>query len=162
MLSPCKHRSQTFQSFKDESDTPALTATCAPLTAPRQAFIVVVPRQSANSAFQILDWALVVANDGGLPGVHYATCWCRDCRLLNLPRWQDQSVTMGNVELQGLEVRVNELLRLCDNLREENRALRHQQDNLLAERSTLIEKSELARSRVESMIARLKAMELGA
>jgi cell division protein ZapB len=38
--------------------------------------------------------------------------------------------------------------------------LLNQQSNLMAERAALIEKSELARSRVESMIARLKAMEV--
>ena len=44
---------------------------------------------------------------------------------------------------------------------EENRALRDQQANLIAERASLIEKSELARTRVEAMIGRLKAMEQG-
>ena len=65
------------------------------------------------------------------------------------------------VDINHLEARVDELIRSCAELREENRALRNQQDNLIAERASLIEKSELARSRVESMIARLKAMELG-
>ena len=65
------------------------------------------------------------------------------------------------VDINILEARVDELIKSCSELREENRALRNQQDNLIAERASLIEKSELARSRVESMIARLKAMELG-
>lgn len=69
---------------------------------------------------------------------------------------------MHHVDLKALETRVDELIRACDELRDENRALRGQQGNLVAERANLIEKSELARSRVESMIARLKAMELGA
>ena len=46
-------------------------------------------------------------------------------------------------------------------LSDENQALRDQQSSLVAERAGLIEKSELARSRVEAMIARLKAMEIG-
>ena len=37
-----------------------------------------------------------------------------------------------------------------------------QQDSMAAERAGLIEKNELARSRVEAMINRLKAMEQGA
>jgi cell division protein ZapB len=65
------------------------------------------------------------------------------------------------VDISALEVRLDDLIKNCDELREENYALKNQQDNLIAERASLIEKSELARSRVESMIARLKAMELG-
>jgi cell division protein ZapB len=65
------------------------------------------------------------------------------------------------VDINALEVRLDDLIKNCDELREENYALKNQQDNLIAERASLIEKSELARSRVESMIARLKAMELG-
>ena len=42
-----------------------------------------------------------------------------------------------------------------------NRAQRDQQSSLIAERATLVEKSELARSRVEAMITRLRAMETG-
>ena len=68
---------------------------------------------------------------------------------------------MGKVDLDHLERRVDELIRTCGELKDENRALRDQQNNLIAERAALIEKSEMARSRVESMIARLKAMEIG-
>ena len=64
------------------------------------------------------------------------------------------------LDLSTLESRIDELIRAVDDLSEENRALRDQQSNLMAERAALIEKSELARSRVESMIARLKAMEI--
>jgi len=44
-------------------------------------------------------------------------------------------------------------------LGKENRALRAQQKNWSVERSKLIEKNELAKSRIESMISRLKALE---
>jgi cell division protein ZapB len=44
-------------------------------------------------------------------------------------------------------------------LARENRALRAQQQNWTTERAKLIEKNELAKSRVESMITRLKALE---
>jgi cell division protein ZapB len=64
------------------------------------------------------------------------------------------------IDLTNLETRIDELLRSVNDLAEENRALRDQQGNLMAERAALIEKSELARSRVEAMIARLKAMEI--
>lgn len=68
---------------------------------------------------------------------------------------------MSMVDLKALEARIDELIHACEQLREENRALREQQQQLMAERAGLIEKSELARSRVEAMIARLKAMEIG-
>jgi cell division protein ZapB len=69
---------------------------------------------------------------------------------------------MTALNLNDLETRVDELVDAIGDLSNENRALRDQQSSLLAERAALIEKSELARSRVESMIARLKAMEVSA
>jgi len=68
---------------------------------------------------------------------------------------------LDSMDLQSLETRVDELIHTCEQLSDENRALRDQQSTLVAERASLIEKSELARSRVEAMIARLKAMEIG-
>lgn len=62
-------------------------------------------------------------------------------------------------DLADLEARVDELIRTVNQLSSENEALRTQQSQLTAERATLIEKTEQARTRVESMIARLKAME---
>ena len=67
---------------------------------------------------------------------------------------------MDNADLNYLEKRLEELLREYAHLQEENRALRQQQNHLMAERASLIERSELARSRVESMISRLKSMEM--
>jgi cell division protein ZapB len=58
-----------------------------------------------------------------------------------------------------LERKVTELIELCAILSRENRALRAQQQNWTTERAKLIEKNELAKSRVESMITRLKALE---
>ena len=68
--------------------------------------------------------------------------------------------SMTTLDLSKLEARVDELIRAISDLSDENRALLDQQSNLMSERAALIEKSELARSRVESMIARLKAMEV--
>ena len=64
-------------------------------------------------------------------------------------------------DLDTLERQVDELIRTCRQLREENSSLRARQDHLVAERAELIEKTELARGRVESMISRLKSMEEG-
>ncbi len=62
-------------------------------------------------------------------------------------------------KLALLEHQVEELVALTQVLGKENRALRAQQKNWSVERAKLIEKNELAKSRVESMISRLKALE---
>jgi cell division protein ZapB len=77
-----------------------------------------------------------------------------------MERNQNSSKVEG-MDLSALESQVDELIQTCDLLTDENRALRDQQSTLVAERASLIEKSELARSRVEAIIARLKAMEIG-
>lgn len=61
--------------------------------------------------------------------------------------------------IRFLERRVDDLLALCERLREENRILRDSQESLNADRASLLEKNEQARSKIEAMISRLKAME---
>ncbi len=65
----------------------------------------------------------------------------------------------ADLDLRKLEQRVEELIHACSYLKDENKSLRARQDNLVAERAALIEKTELARTRVEAMITRLKSME---
>lgn len=64
-------------------------------------------------------------------------------------------------ELKRLEKRVDALVKVCDQLQDENRSLKQRQDALTAERATLLQKNEQVRARVEAMIGRLKAMEQG-
>jgi len=64
-------------------------------------------------------------------------------------------------ELKRLEKRVDALVLVCDQLKDENRSLKQRQDALTAERATLLQKNEQVRARVEAMIGRLKAMEQG-
>lgn len=64
-------------------------------------------------------------------------------------------------ELRRLEQRVDALVRVCDQLQDENRSLKQRQDVLTSERATLLQKNEQVRARVEAMIGRLKAMEQG-
>ena len=59
----------------------------------------------------------------------------------------------------SLEQRVERLMRLCDQLRDENRVLLNAQESLNAERAALLDKNETARARLEAMISRLKALE---
>ena len=64
-------------------------------------------------------------------------------------------------ELRRLEKRVDALVRICDQLQDENKSLKQRQDLLTAERANLLQKNEQVRARVEAMIGRLKAMEQG-
>ena len=64
-------------------------------------------------------------------------------------------------ELQRLERRLDELVVITNQLKEENRSLKQRQDSLIGERATLLQKNEQVRARVEAMIGRLKAMEHG-
>lgn len=61
--------------------------------------------------------------------------------------------------LKILESRIDELLKIVDKLTQNNRALMLKQERLIAERADLIDKTDMARIRVESMITRLKSME---
>ncbi len=63
------------------------------------------------------------------------------------------------MELSALETRVDELIKTVEELKTENSALKNQQESLVSERAILIEKTEQARTRIESMIGRLRAME---
>ena len=62
-------------------------------------------------------------------------------------------------ELQHLDDSIDVLLEMISRLKQENTQLRSQQDFLQIERSKLMEKNEMTRTRVESIINRLKAME---
>lgn len=66
---------------------------------------------------------------------------------------------MPENELEKLEQRINELVALCKQLREENRSLQRKQEQMNNERAQLIQRNELVRARVEAMVSRLKSME---
>jgi cell division protein ZapB len=64
-------------------------------------------------------------------------------------------------EITTLESQLEDLASLYSKLKLENRTLREQQIALVEERARLIEKNEMARSKVEQMIVRLKSLEAG-
>lgn len=66
-----------------------------------------------------------------------------------------------SMELKDLEKKVDQLIELYTAVKQENDALRNRQDSLIREKAQLIEKTALARNRVEAMISRLKAMGQG-
>lgn len=65
-------------------------------------------------------------------------------------------------QLQNLSLRLDRLVELTRRLGEENLRLRQSQEQLINERAQLLGKNELARSRVEAMISRLKSLEQNA
>ena len=73
----------------------------------------------------------------------------------------DNVTSQFEQDLRRLEQRLDALVQVCDQLREENQSLKQRQDRLTAERATLLQKNEQVRARVEAMIGRLKAMEQG-
>lgn len=80
---------------------------------------------------------------------------------LYIPRMADDVQSTFEHQLKRLEKRVDALVKVCDQLQDENRSLKQRQDALTAERATLLQKNEQVRARVEAMIGRLKAMEQG-
>ena len=66
---------------------------------------------------------------------------------------------MEELDQKKLEGRVDDLIKTIDRLQSENKMLRDSTTHLQGERARLIEKTELARTRVEAMIGRLKAIE---
>jgi len=62
-------------------------------------------------------------------------------------------------DLRALEIRVEELIRACAHLKDENKTLRAEVEHLSVERDKLLENNATARVRVESLIDRLRSLE---
>lgn len=74
----------------------------------------------------------------------------------------DNAKSPLDVELARLARRIDELLVVTEQLREENRSLHQRHESLTSERASLLQKNEQVRARVEAMIGRLKSLEHGA
>ncbi|GGK03348.1 TIGR02449 family protein [Pseudomonas matsuisoli] len=66
---------------------------------------------------------------------------------------------MEDADLQALTTKLEQLIQRVEQLKLHNRALLANERSWREERAHLIEKNELARSKVEAMILRLKALE---
>ena len=66
---------------------------------------------------------------------------------------------MDERQLQLVERKVDELVQLCEQLDKENRVLKADARHWRTEREQLIEKTDIARAKIESMIQRLRALE---
>lgn len=64
-------------------------------------------------------------------------------------------------DINELEDKLEELIQRYNFLRSENTTLKVKQDELVKEKAKLVEKTNMARIRVEAMISRLKTMEHG-
>ncbi len=73
----------------------------------------------------------------------------------------DQEINITEDDLKRLEARVDDLIQANARLLDENSSLLSTQESLVTERAELIEKTEMAKNRVEAMITRLKSMETG-
>ncbi len=62
-------------------------------------------------------------------------------------------------ELKSLERNLDALIGEYNHIKVENMSLKTKQDALVREKAKLLEKTSLARTQVEAMITRLKAME---
>lgn len=69
--------------------------------------------------------------------------------------------TMSDTSFNTLEGKVDALIQLCDDMKKENQLLRDDRHNWEHERKTLIEKNQLARTRLEKVLQRLKSLEQG-
>lgn len=73
----------------------------------------------------------------------------------------DKEYPVQEQDLRALEIRVEELIRACAHLKDDNKTLRAQVEQLSVERDKLLENNAAARVRVESLIDRLKSIETG-
>ena len=62
-------------------------------------------------------------------------------------------------QLQSFSAKVEQLLAYCQKLEADNASLKALQNEWLSERTKLLQKNDLAKRKIESMITRLKAME---
>jgi cell division protein ZapB len=66
---------------------------------------------------------------------------------------------MAENQLKALEQKIDELITLCNDLNRENQMLKSDSAGWHQEQQDLVDKNELARSKVEAMIDRLRTME---
>jgi cell division protein ZapB len=73
----------------------------------------------------------------------------------------NNSETNQILDLKDLEDKLDKLIEQYNAVKTENTSLKSKQEALVREKEQLLEKTTLARTRVEAMISRLKAMEHG-
>lgn len=73
-----------------------------------------------------------------------------------------QAIFMSEQTIAFIEAKLDELIQRYQRLAVEHQALLDKEALWLGERARLVEKNEIARARIESMISRLKQIEMDA
>lgn len=63
------------------------------------------------------------------------------------------------MDISALEQRIDELIAICDELEQKQSSLQADREKWLQERTRLLEKNEMAKTKIEAMIMRLKSLE---
>ena len=63
------------------------------------------------------------------------------------------------MDIETLEQRIDELIALCDEFERKQHAMEADREKWQQERTRLLEKNEMAKSKIEAMIMRLKSLE---
>ncbi|MDG2174783.1 MAG: TIGR02449 family protein [Gammaproteobacteria bacterium] len=66
---------------------------------------------------------------------------------------------MSDTSFNTLEDKVDDLIQLCDSMKKENQILRDDKHNWENELKSLTDKNQLARTRLEKVLQRLKTLE---
>jgi len=66
---------------------------------------------------------------------------------------------MTEDSFQSLNSKVDDLINLCAEMKRENQLLKASENSLQAERKQLLERNKEAKSKLESVLVRLKAMD---
>lgn len=66
---------------------------------------------------------------------------------------------MTDTSFKTLEEKVDALIQLCADMKSENQLLREQEHQWQIERSNLLNKNQLAKSRLEKVLDRLKTLQ---
>lgn len=66
---------------------------------------------------------------------------------------------MNDDRFNALDEKIDALVALCADMKRENQTLRAKEHNWQSERQQLLENNKLAKSRLESVLNRLKSME---
>ena len=65
-----------------------------------------------------------------------------------------------NDQLQNLRMSIENIRRNMDKIQMENSLLKKQQENLVSEKADLVKKNELAKTEIQSILNRIKNMEM--
>ena len=76
---------------------------------------------------------------------------------LKKPNWF--KIVLTDTSFKTLESKVDALIDLCANMKVENQKLRESQHSWQVERTNLLNKNQLAKTRLEKVLDRLKSMQ---